>query len=294
METTNFIEFKKTRDLGTIITDSFKFIRENWKGYFGTIVRIAGPVFIVFIIAVAMYMRSLKGMVAGLSVNQGAASPQFGAELVVYVFLAMFTGLALLVLMEMSSLYFIKSYINNKGVVDRNEIITNVKQNFLKFLGFGFLMGLIVFFGTILCFAPGIYVGIALSLGASILVFENRSVGDTISYCFTLIKDHWWETFGVVIVVGLLVWVLGQIFGIPAVIYNFVKMGISASNDDPTAFLEIFSDPIYLILMVISYGGQLLLKSISSIASVFIYYDLNEQKNLTGTIEKIDSLGSNI
>jgi len=294
METTNFIEFKKTRDLGSIISDAFKFIRENWKGYFGTVVKIAGPAFIIFIIAMALYMRSIGGMMSGLSVDSSSVTPNFGVEMFAYIFLAMVAGLVFYVLMQMASLYYIKSYINNNGTVDKNEIVNNVKQNFWRFLGYGFLMIVIIMIGTMLCFLPGIYLWVVLSLGTSILVFENKSVGDTITYCFTLIKDHWWETFGVVLVVGLLVGILGQIFGVPAMIYQLVKMGISASNNDPTAMFSLFSDPIYLILMVISYAGQFLLSSITLITSVFIYYDLNEQKNLTGTIEKIDSLGSDI
>lgn len=292
MENNSFIEFKKTRDLGAIITDTFKFIRQNWKEYFGTVARIAGPAFIIFIIAMAMYMRSIGGMMNdSLPENISANISEFGFELVLYIILAMFAGLAFFVLMQMASLYFIKSYINNNGAVDRSEIITNVKQNFWKFLGFGFLMIIMVMFGVMLCFFPGIYLGVVLGLGTSILVFEGKSIGDTISYCFTLIKDHWWETFGVVFVIGFLVGILGQIFGVPALIYYFVKLGTSLSSEDPTAVFGLFSDPIYLLLTVLSYVGQFLLSSITLIASVFIYYDLNEQKNLTGTIEKIDSLG---
>lgn len=296
METTNFVEFKKTRDLGAIITDAFKFIRENWKGYFGAVVRIAGPAFIIFVVAMGLYMRALGGMMTGFSTpgweTQTGSSPSFEFEIFGYIILAMLAGLAFYVLMQMASLYYIKSYIDNKGTVDRSEIITNVKQNFWKFLGFGFLVMLMVIIGMLLCFAPGIYLAIVFSLGTSILVFEGKSVGDTISYCFTLIKDHWWETFGVVFVVGLLVGIVGQIFGVPALIYQMATMLSSVGQEDPTAIFNLFSDPIYLILIIFSYVGQFLLSSITLITSVFIYFDLNEQKNLTGTFEKIDSLGS--
>ncbi len=286
METTNYVEFKKTRDLGAIITDTFKFIRENWKGYFGTVVKVAGPVFIIFIISMGFYMKSLGGMF------NNTDTPDFGFEMVGYVFLAMISGLVFYVLMQMASLYYIESYINNNGVVDRNEIISNVKQNFWRFLGYGFLMMIMVIIGGMLCLAPGIYLWIVLSLGTSILVFEGKSVGDTISHCFTLIKAHWWETFGVLLVVTILVSILSMIFSIPALIYQMVTMMSQIGKDDPTAVLELFSDPIYLVLTVFSYVGKFLLSSITLIASVFIYYDLNEQKNLTGTIEKIDRLGS--
>lgn len=292
MEKTAFIEFKKTRDLGAIITDAFKFIRENWKGYFGTVLRIAGPAFIIFIVAMGLYMRSLGGMMGGFASNNPSIGTTFGFEVFGYIVIAMLAGLTFYVLMQMSSLYFIKSYIQNNGIVKREEIISNVKENFWKFLGYDFLMLIMVMIGMFLCIAPGVYLAVVFSLGTSILVFEGKSVGETISYCFTLIKDHWWETFGVVLVVGLLVGLLAQIFGVPALIYQFVKMGTIASGNDPAAVFEIFSDPIYLILTVVSYAGQFILSSITLITSVFIYYDLNEQKNLTGTFEKIDNLGS--
>ncbi len=294
METTNYVEFKKTRDLGSIIADTFKFIRENWKEYFGTIIRIAGPALILLILSLGYYMVSLGGVVKGIS-NGGinVESPEvFTFEVIIALLVAMISGLVFYVLMQTSSLYFIRSYVDNHGVVNRSEVIANVKQNFWKFLGYGILMMIMIFIGMMLCFLPGIYMMVVLSLGTSILVFEGKSVGDTISHCFTLIKDHWWETFGVVFVVGLLVGVLGMVFSIPSMIYQMTTMMSQIGQDDPTAVLGMFSDPVYLFLTALSYVGQFLLSSISLIASVFIYFDLNEQKNLTGTIETIDSLGS--
>lgn len=294
METTDYVEFKKTRDLGAIITDTFKFIRENWKEYFGTIVRIAGPALVLLILSLGYYMVSLGGVAKGL--NTGGVefeSPEvFTFEVVIALFVAMISGLVFYVLMQTSSLYFIKSYIDNSGEVDRSEIISNVKQNFWKFLGYGILMMLMVMFGALLCFLPGIWIGVILSMGTSILVFEGKSVGDTISHCFKLVKDHWWETFGVLLVVTILVSMLSMVFSIPALIYQMTTMMSQIGQDDPTAVLGLFSDPIYLALNVLSYIGQFLLSSITLIATVLIYFDLNEQKNLTGTIEKIERLGS--
>lgn len=292
MENNNVIEFKKTRDLGTIINDAFAFIRLVWKDYFGTIIKIAGPVLIVLLVTIGLYMNSIGGMIQGFDINsQKLKTSDFDFTMVIYLFVAIIAGLVFYVLMQMASLYYIKSYINNNGNVNKEEIKNNIKQNFWKFIGFSILMGLMVGVGMMLCILPGIYLAIVLSLGASILVFESKSVSDTINYCFTLIKDHWWETFGVVLVVGFLVGVLGQIFGVPAMIYQFTKMGIVATNHDPTQVFGIFSDPIYLFLLVISYIGQFLLSSITLITSVFIYYDLNEQKNATGSLEKIENLG---
>ncbi len=291
METVNQINFKKHRDLGAIITDAFQFIRQNWKGYFGTIIKISGPALVVLIIALGYYMMSIGGMVEGVSTGNDFSATD-GLEMILAVAVAIFAGIVFYVLLQMSSLYYIKSYIQNNGVVNIDEIKQNVYQNFWKFFGFGVLMMLIVMIGAMLCFLPGIYLGVVLSLGTSILVFEGKSVGDAISHSFTLIKDHWWETFGVMIVVGILVGILGMVFSVPSMIYQMGSVMTNIGQDDPTAMLGLFSDPIYLGLMVLSYIGQFLLSSITLITTVFIYFDLNEQKNLTGTIEQIDSLGT--
>jgi hypothetical protein len=293
METTNFIEFKKERDLGAIITDTFKFIRENWKQYFLTILKIVGPVLLVALVVMVFYMFTISDIFSNIDAVDASPS-NFLSKIFSWFFILMFVYILLYTLMSMSSLYFIKSYINNNGKANFNEVKTNIHQNIWKFIGLGFLITLVTVAGAIFCYLPGIYLGTVLSLATSIMVFEEKSIGDTFSQSFTLIKGQWWNTFGVLIVVWLLIMVLGQAFSIPAFIYQMVKMATMMQNEDPTAMFELFKDPIYLILNILSYVFQFILYAIPLISTVFVYFDLNEQKNFTGTFEKIENLGNNL
>lgn len=289
---TNFIEFKKERDLGAIITDTFKFIRENWKEYFLTVLKIVGPVLLIALTVLVLYMFTMSDLFKDLDnvdVNPGG----FLSKIFSWFFGLMFVYILLYTLLSMASLYFIKSYINNFGKPNFNEVKANIYKNIWKFLGLGFLITLVTVAGAIFCYLPGIYLGTVLSLATSIMVFEEKSIGDTFSQAFTLIKGQWWNTFGVLLVVWILLMILGQAFSIPAFIYQMVKMGTMMQNEDPTAVFEIFKDPIYLILNIFSYLFQFILYSIPLISTVFIYFDLNEQKNYTGTFEKIENLGNN-
>lgn len=294
MKNSNYIEFKKERDLGAIITDTFKFIRENWKEYFGAIIKIAGPFILVGVVIMVLFLGSFSGIFSGFQEasndNPDAAFSMLGS-IFGWIGLIILVGVIIYVLISVTSLYFIKSYIDNYGEIDLTEIRSNTFKNIWKFIGLGLLIIIMVLFGAILCYIPGIYLAIVFSLATSIMVFENKSVGDTISHSFTLIKGEWWNTFGVLIVVSLLVTILGSIFSIPAIIYQFLKMGVMLGEKDPTAAFGLFKDPVYIALNVLSYVGKFILSSITLISTVFIYYDLNEQKNLTGTIERIDSLG---
>ncbi len=291
MEIKNFIEFKKERDLGAIISDTFKFIRENWKEYFLTVLKIVGPVLAVALTVLVFYMFTMSDLFTNTSNIQNNPGSFLGT-LFSWIFGLIFVYILLYTLLSMASLYYIKSYINNHGKANFSEIKANILQNVWKFIGLGFLITLVTIVGMVFCYIPGIYLGTVLSLATSIMVFEEKSIGDTFSHAFTLIKGEWWNTFGVLIVVWLLLVVLGQAFSIPAFIYQMIKMGTMVGSEDPTAVFSIFKDPIYLVLNILSYVFQFILYSIPLISTVFVYYDLNEQKNLTGTFEKIDNIGN--
>ncbi len=291
MEDYNFIEFKKERDLGAIITDTFAFIRQNWKSYFLTILKLVGPVLLMTLAVLVFYLLAMSDVFNKSSLDSNPEG--VFSKLLSWVFALMFVYVMLYSLLSMTSLFFIKSYIDTKGKPDFYKIKEQVYQNVWKFLGLGFLVTVVTVFGTVFCYIPGIYLGTILSLATSILVFEERTVGDSFSHSFTLIKGEWWNTFGTLLVVWLLIGILGQVFSIPTIIYQFVKMGTVMGGDDPTKFFEVFKDPIYLALNIGSYVFQFMLYAIPLISTVFIYFDLNEQKNLTGTFEKIDNLGNN-
>lgn len=291
LENKPMIIFKKERDLGAIITDTFKFIRDNWKAYFGTLIKIIGPVLILVLIVVMGFLYSFGDMFQNIQ-NQNIDDPSqvFSSILPWYGGLIL-SIIVLYTLMSMTSLFFIKHYIEHNGQTSFEYVEEQVLQNFWRFLGLGVLITLSIIAGVFFCILPAYYLMIVLSLAAPILVFEGRDVTDSYSHSFTLIKGQWWNTFGVVFVVGLLIMVLSSAFSIPAFIYQMVRMATVINDNDPSRMFEMFQDPIYIGLNVLSYSFQFMLYSITMISSVFIYYDLNEQKNATGTIEQIDKLG---
>ncbi|MFK5957761.1 MAG: hypothetical protein QM495_02710 [Lutibacter sp.] len=292
----NSIEFKKERDLGAIITDTFTFIRENWRDYFLTVFKIIGPVLLIGAAVLVFAMVSYSGAIKGiLTLNQTAPDPSdtfssiFGMLGWLFMMFVVF-GIVYTLLSEVS-LYYIKSYIENNGVANFQEVKDNTFANIWRFVGLGLLNLIVIILGFFLCYLPGIYLGIVLSLSFSIIIFQDKTIGDSFLHSFNLIKGEWWNTFGVVLVIGILVSMLGFIFSIPSLIYQFISMGVSITNEDPTAILGILEDPIYLVLNLIAYFGKFLFYSVTLVSSAFIYFDLNEQKNLTGTFEKIDNLG---
>lgn len=297
MNDPNFVQFKKERDLGAMITDTFKFFRLEWKPFFTTIIKAAIIPIIIAIIAIIFYTSSFSSFFEGFAY---ASYDAYGDEPEIQDFGMFFISalaflLAYLVaysVITVSGLSYIRSYIENNGVVNFEDVSASTKEKFWSYVGLLFLSGLIVGIGMILCLIPGIYLWVPLALSTCLLIFEKRSVGDSISYSFDFIKGHWWDTFGILLVIQLIIGVLGALTDVPATIYQLIQIGIEAGNQDPTAVMGIFSDPIYLALLGFSYFFKILLYIVSVVTTVFIYYDINEQKNASGSMDMIDSLGS--
>lgn len=285
MNNNRYIEFKKQRELGDIISVTFKFIRENYKPLFNLIYKIVGPFFILIIAALAYYTYSVAGnpfeAITGASGN----------------FLISFPILAISLLLFYSALYatilhYIKSYVQNNGLVNQTEIKTGVQRDFFKLFLLFIISAILTIAGFILLILPGIYLMVPLALAGAILIFKNYSATEAIAYSFTLIKDHWWMTFITLIVIYLLVYVIGLVFQVPLIIYTIIKtlaMVSEGSISDPSSN----SDWVFITLNVFASVIQYLLSTISIIALAFIYFNLNEHKNLTGTFETIDKLGNN-
>jgi hypothetical protein len=294
MYNNNYVEFKKERDLGAIISDTFKFLRLEWKPFFGTILRTAFLPIIIAIGGLFFYMYSFPSIFGSLGMNLDEGvyeTPNFGMLFTSITFMMLFFLIAY-VIMNITALYYIQLYIENKGRVDFMMIQERVKDKFWSFTGLFILAGLIVMASALLCFFPAFYTGAVLSLAAPILVYNKLGATDAIGYSFRFVNGHWWETFGVMLVVGIITTIIGYIFSVPAIIYFFVKMGTVLTENDPVALANSMQDPIYLALNGISYVGQFILYAVTLISNVFLYFDIAEQKYGTGTNEQIDNLGN--
>lgn len=283
------IEFKKQRELGDIITDTFKFLRQNFKPLFKAIFKITGPVFVILLFAIGYYSY------LGMDILQ---NPFFGDNedvdvemYLIAIFILFSSLLAFYVLLYGTVLNYIKSYIRNSGMVDNTEVFQGVKNDFGSMLAIMIVSGIITIFGLLLCVLPGIYVWVPLSLAPAMLVFARTSIADSISYSFSLIQDNWWITFFTLFVLTLLVYLIGMIFQFPMMIYMFIK-AFTISQQGSAANPAELIDWVYVLFNVISSLFQYLLSVILIVASAFIYHHLDEKKNATGSYERISNLGS--
>ncbi len=289
--TDRYIEFKKQRELGEVLSDTFAFLRTEFKPFTTTFFKIVGPYILIMVIALALYMYYIGNSFSLLMFNNDAV-PNILLILLVGG-LYMISILVLYTMAQSTVLHYIKSYANGKGKTDFNTIRSDVYATFWKFIGMIFLVALSLLAGFFLCFFPMIYLWVPLSLAFAIMVYNRLSVTDAFSYSFTLVKDYWWITFATLLVIAIIVMIASYAFAVPTMIYNWLKMGMFSGEVDAEGMMDVFKDPIYILLNIIGTVAQLLLNIISIVAGVFIYFNLNERKNFTGTYERIESLGEN-
>ncbi len=279
------IQFKQQREMGEIISLSFKFLRENYKAYFRLLVKVAGPAFLLLIAALSYYSYSTLGDPLNTEVFMSGG------------FIISFGILALTLLLYFSVVYatvfnLIKSYIENEGEIKDAEVAAWAKDDLGKMFGLNIISWIFIFAGMMLFLIPGIYVSVPLSIAMAALVFKQQSISESITEGFKLVKDNWWMSFLTLVFIWIIIYVISLIFQLPLIIYTFVKAFTSVNEGSAADMSEMF-DWVYILFSIISSLVQYIFYSIIPIGIAFLYFHLNEKKNFTGTYERIDKLGNN-
>lgn len=277
--TNNYIQFKKRRELGEILSDTFGFVRANFKGLFTVLLRTSLIPFILVILA-SVYYQFVIGNLTDITPYSAVFS--LGG-----------LGLAGLLFYATSSatVYsFIKEYDETKGQELNLEYITSeAKANIGNMIGLTLLAYLMLIFGIAFFIIPGIYFLVPLAVIFPILLFKETTIFGAIKEGFRLTKGFWWITFGTVLVIAIIIGVMSFAFSVPALIYSITKMIITSSSGGSLTGGNP-GDFIYLALSALGSAGSNLLSIVFLVALGFVYYDLDEEKNRTGLKQKIEEL----
>ncbi|MBE14670.1 MAG: hypothetical protein ABNH00_13510 [Dokdonia sp.] len=312
MKSSQLITFRKERELGQIIGDTFKFIRKNGKSLWRLFLRTSMLPFIVLLAAVAYYTYASTG------VNTLSLQPSGVGDYDLGAFIISIIALLLGIIWYSAALYgsvseYIKNYVDHDGFPILDEVVNAFKQKMGNYIGLGFAQVFFIIFACILAFLPGAIIinssgfmgGILFFAGIFpviylairwLLVFQTMAHSDTtIVASFTesgrLIKDFWWITFATIIVQGLLMYAISIAFQMPLIVYMFAKgiiMAQEGSLSDPSSMF----DWGFVALQTLSSGISYLMYIILVITHNLIFFNLNERKTQSGSLAKIDTLGN--
>ncbi|HHH55202.1 MAG TPA: hypothetical protein ENK91_16185 [Bacteroidetes bacterium] len=285
----NSINFKREREIGKVISDSFIFFKMNFKPLFKRIWKLILPYFILLFISYSFFSFTISRT----GVNLAAV---FGSNLDFSYFLSFFIYIFITIIyvsiLQLSVLNYIKEYVNNVSI-EESELKKRVYRRFFSMTGLNFLIVLISFLGFLLFFIPGVYMIVVLVFAPVIFIFENKDLRSSISESFTLIKNNWWTTFTSLVILVLITFVINMVLGIIFYIYSMIKAFVVEGNI--SEFLHPHAlhpeNIFYYFLNLLLYTILLI---IINIALSMIYFNIIEKRYNTNVFNEIDKIGSEL
>lgn len=269
------IEFRKVRDFGGLLNVTFDYIKKNFKVLLKSNLLISAP----FILLAGVFMGLYQSSMFNFSANYYLQ--QIGIPFLLAMFFMILSYLIITIVTYSHLMVYKKS---ETGVFDIDEIWQMVKKSFFMILFTGIGYTFVVGFGFIFLIIPAIYLSIALSLIFIVRLEEGLGFFDAVNRCIKLIRDNWWFTFGLILVIGIIQGFLMYALYIPNYIMMFAT-ALTGIDSEASGLNRI----LYIITSIISSLGALLY-TISTIAIAFHYYNLVERKEAPGLLAQIDEI----
>ncbi|MDR2909874.1 MAG: hypothetical protein LBV47_00700 [Bacteroidales bacterium] len=261
------VQFRKKRESGEIITDSFLFLKQEIKPLSKLFALYVLPFVLVYAVF-QIYMQ--KEIMSRIDLNNpemilANIKPVSMHFLICCLFELFVNSLFIGVFYTYIDLYVKKG----KGNFEMHEITGALFSNSLKAFGAVLLLFSITVFGLTLCILPGIYFANTLSFAIFIAIFEKKGTGNAFSRSFYLVNKQWLNT--------LLVNVLGL----------SILFGISLFLSIPTIMFDTFSGirqngiveypQWYWFIMSVSIVCSIVLSVIIYTFIAFQYFNIEER-----------------
>ncbi|MCK5730026.1 MAG: hypothetical protein KAH68_03050 [Draconibacterium sp.] len=216
------IQFRKKRELGDILSDSFEFIKQEYKPISSLIITYVLPFLILYGIVQVFIQMKVIGVVDFSDPEKMLADI---GPVYTNIFLFSLFGIFVQSLLIGTYYSYIEIYIKKgKGNFDLSEVKSLLFSNSLLALGAGFVVFILTMIGIVLCIVPGIYFANTFSILVMIVVFEKKGLSNAMSRSWNLVNSQWWNTLLINIIGIVIIWAAGFVLSLPAMI-----TGISTS-----------------------------------------------------------------
>jgi hypothetical protein len=272
------LELRKVREFGEIISDTFLFIKQNFKALMQAYFAICGLFIVAGILSMLLQRTQVQEVqqIGRWRLTQTVISWEYGLMMV-------------LLLVNYVSTYvtvysFIALYIRKGNVAPSlAETWSYFKYYFFRVFGSTIVMTIILILGFALCLIPGFYLFPAFTLFLPIMVLENGSFGHSFNRAFKLLNGEWWITAAVLFVIYLIFYMCSFIVQVPAFLIELIVGFTNVESGLRTFYMTITSCLTYLAQAF---------TIIPIAASALIYFNLVERKESTGLFDRMNTLGN--
>ncbi|MHA7099198.1 hypothetical protein BXY85_1286 [Roseivirga pacifica] len=286
------IEFYKKRQFGDKLNMTFVFIRENAVPYLKMQLMISGVILLLLNILMNQISVGIFNfdMDNPESFDMGMLSSIFKLYGVIFLN-AIVTG----AIMPAVTYGYMKAYQKYPpNEIQVNHVTEALGSKIFNLVAYNILVAITVLISMFFFLIPALYLGVVLSLGSSIIIFEDENPLDAYGRCFKLIGGKWWSTFGLLVVMGILGYVISLLFGLPRTILFGLKAFTSFEEGAPDlsgmADMSTGEQVLSIIFSVFETFGAIITYSLSFIAIAFQYFNLVERKESRGLMSQIEGM----
>ncbi len=290
-------DFRREREFGQKISAAFDFIRTHW--------RPLGRVLLYTVVPAALAYGVLSSVLQLTLLNNSLQrlndASRVGAQFNWNVTGAMMSspaywvstllGAAFFSLFILSIYGYVLCCLRGPGGTATATPITVadvwpiIRREFLSTVFSTLGLYLIIILSMFLFIIPGIYMAVTLSLFYIVKLVEGTSFSDTVGRCWNLIKGKWWSTFGLIMVMLLLVYALLFLVGLVTSVFSgsLVALMPRMAGQLPAVFTVVVT-VLTMALMLFVYPPLLL-------ALAFQYFNLVERREGLGLRSLVSQLG---
>ncbi|MFZ1799610.1 MAG: hypothetical protein WAU24_07060 [Chitinophagaceae bacterium] len=276
------IHLRKIRDLSDNLSDTFQFIRQEFKPLVKSFILIAGVFLLANSIMSGIYQKTAFGFLDGIQSGNTADETQLFSTLFTpgYFITIGLTWLSMLSMNVVVACYM-KVYQEKNESPSFEEVWKYFARYFPKVIFFSIPQIVLVIIGLLLCLFPGIYLAFVFVPFQFIIVMEDADFSGAISRCFDIIKRNFWMSVGIYIVAYIIYTFSSAIIGfvvaaIVGVISYLTTKQLSTTVGIVMSVINIIGYAFYLVFLV----------------SAFLNYcSLTESHDGTGLSERLETLG---
>lgn len=307
----NKLEFYKKRQFSDKLNATFSFLRENAGPYLKAQILIAGPVLIL----VSILMNEVSGGFIALAMDPESINANDIIDMLGAYGLSIISILVTLALIPAVTYgYMIQYQTHEPKDISMSGIMKGFSSRFFNFLGYnilyflaltfisfvvGFLFSLVavaagalsLLFGFVAMVGLMIFMTV-LFLGTPVIAFEQSNPIDAFGRIFTLAKGKWMSTFGLVVVVGIVGYIINFVFALPrGIVTGFEAFTMIQEDGDIGGLNELITnDPLSILFSVFESFGTIILYTLVYIALAFQFFNLVERRESRGLMTKIEGM----
>ncbi|MBE5320564.1 hypothetical protein IM793_15460 [Pedobacter sp. MR2016-19] len=278
------LEFRKKRDFGQVINDTFTFMRQNFKPLIKVYFTFCG----LFVLAsmLTMLLQQYKMVNIFNTIGVEGNTNKFGLSSVYSIeyFLSILFSLATYASMSVAILSYIAVYVKKRNETPTTEEVWGYfKYYFFRIFGSSLLLILMLIISFVFCVVPFFWLFPYVAMIFPIMVIENGSLGYSFTRSFAVIKDNFWVTFGTLIVVWIIVYACMSMVILPTTLFNMIGM-FTHKTPRMSLTLTMITTVLQSICQVFTI--------IPIITISLAYFSLVEQKENPGLMERISHFGN--